>query len=917
MLSVRNLTKTYKLGKRKNSKSIVALNNVSVDFPDKGLVFLLGKSGSGKSTLLNAIGGLDTFDSGEIIIKGKSSSEFKQSDFDSYRNTFIGFIFQEYNILNEFTVGKNLALALELQGKRAEREDVERLLEQVDLKDYYKRKPNQLSGGQKQRVAIARALIKDPEIIMADEPTGALDSNTGKQVMDTLKELSKKKLVIIVSHDREFAEIYGDRVIELKDGKIIKDETKNLKVAQKTESGVSFIGNKIIHIKKGQRITQADLLAINKMIIANVANEETLISFDSDTNKDVKKSAFITNDGNREVFEKTKDEDIKRKNHNPKDFKLIKSKLKKNDAFKVGVSSLKHKPFKLLFTVLLASIAFCMFGIVDTLASFNQARSIYDSIEALELKTLAVSKYDNTSSSYNNSLTLSDEDITSFNELDDNYKFQPVIASGTNFSYEYTVDDGSGEWTTNLDYQYSTETAKKYPLRTINDISGIMGLNANTASYYNLRLSYGRYPENEAEICISQNMYNALVDNSDNVSSWQDIVDKKITLNLYLNQNYHNFLVVGVVKNDTNMTDYENLDISEDSNMFSQMMYNSEFETVIKYGLINMCYVKSETFNTLSENYSSENIRYEAGLRFENGSTCNSYSTNNVNIIEDIEDSKLDYITFKPGKNKDNMSTYDIVINADHYMIFNCLDSEEFKTKVMTEDLKLNLYRDFPYDDDGIQPNYSLNIVGVSNYGYSFIKNEMYVKMFGGYDYAITRLTDNRSSNKTIIDYVNNYNSNNIGLKVQFKSTPIFDNFGDTIEDLSAPLLYVGLALAVFAGFMLMNFISTSISYKKREIGVLRAIGARGKDVFSIFFSESFVICLMNFFVSTIGCIIACIFINRGIIVDLGFSITLLSFGIRQIVLLFGVSLLVAFISTFFPVYSIAKKNPIDSINNR
>ena len=127
----------------------------------------------------------------------------------------------------------------------------------------------------------------------------------------------------------------------------------------------------------------------------------------------------------------------------------------------------------------------------------------------------------------------------------------------------------------------------------------------------------------------------------------------------------------------------------------------------------------------------------------------------------------------------------------------------------------------------------------------------------------------------------------------------------------------VPLGFAIFASLMLMSFITTSISYKKREIGVLRAIGARGKDVFSIFFSESFVICLMNFFVSAVGCIIACTFINRVIIVDLGFSITLFSFGVRQIVLLFGVSLLVAFISTFLPVYGIAKKNPIDSINNR
>ena len=218
MLSVRDLTKSYKA---KGGVVTKALDGVSIDFPERGMVFILGKSGSGKSTLLNVTGGLDRPDSGEIIVKGKSSKDFTAADFDSYRNTFIGFIFQEYNILSEFNVEQNIALALQLQGKKNDKAAVEALLEKVDLSGYGHRKPNTLSGGQKQRVAIARALIKDPEIIMADEPTGALDSKTGKDIMDTLKKLSKEKLVIIVSHDLDFAEQYADRIVEMKDGKII------------------------------------------------------------------------------------------------------------------------------------------------------------------------------------------------------------------------------------------------------------------------------------------------------------------------------------------------------------------------------------------------------------------------------------------------------------------------------------------------------------------------------------------------------------------------------------------------------------------------------------------------------------------------------------------------------------------------
>ena len=189
-LEVKNLKKAYKI---KKADPVMALDGVSLTFPEKGLVFILGKSGSGKSTLLNVMGGLDTADSGEIIINGKSSKDFESSELDSYRNTYLGFIFQEYNILNDFTVRDNIALALELQHKKADDEAINNILQEVDLTGFAKRKPNELSGGQKQRVAIARALVKNPKILFADEPTGALDSATGLAVFETLKKLSKTR----------------------------------------------------------------------------------------------------------------------------------------------------------------------------------------------------------------------------------------------------------------------------------------------------------------------------------------------------------------------------------------------------------------------------------------------------------------------------------------------------------------------------------------------------------------------------------------------------------------------------------------------------------------------------------------------------------------------------------------------------
>lgn len=233
MIELKNVSKIYKSKKGNNTQ---ALDNVTLKFDNKGMNFILGKSGSGKSTLLNIIGGLDKYDSGDMIILGKSSKDFNQADFDSYRNTYIGFVFQEFNILEDYDVYENIVLALQLQQKVVDKKKIDKLLEKLELIELKHRKVNELSGGQKQRVAIARALIKDPKIILADEPTGNLDSTTGKQVMDLLKEISKEKLVVVVSHDNESANVYGDRIIEIKDGTVINDIRKKNEISENVEN---------------------------------------------------------------------------------------------------------------------------------------------------------------------------------------------------------------------------------------------------------------------------------------------------------------------------------------------------------------------------------------------------------------------------------------------------------------------------------------------------------------------------------------------------------------------------------------------------------------------------------------------------------------------------------------------------------
>lgn len=221
MLQINDIHKQYKTGDLIQN----ALDGVSLAFRDSEFVAILGPSGSGKTTLLNIIGGLDRYDSGDLIIDGVSTKKYKDRDWDSYRNHSIGFVFQSYNLIPHQTILANVELALTISGvpKGERRERSIKMLKKVGLADHIHKLPNQLSGGQMQRVSIARALVNNPQIVLADEPTGALDTQTGIQVMELLKEVAKDRLVIMVTHNPDLAEQYATRIVRVQDGKVLTD----------------------------------------------------------------------------------------------------------------------------------------------------------------------------------------------------------------------------------------------------------------------------------------------------------------------------------------------------------------------------------------------------------------------------------------------------------------------------------------------------------------------------------------------------------------------------------------------------------------------------------------------------------------------------------------------------------------------
>ena len=246
MLKLKNITKIYKTG----TFTQKALNKVSINFRENEFVSILGPSGSGKTTLLNIVGGLDKYDSGDLIINETSTKKYKDRDWDTYRNHRIGFIFQSYNLIPHQSVLSNVELALTLSGvsKKERKKRAIKALKEVGLSDHIHKRPNQLSGGQMQRVAIARALINNPDILLADEPTGALDSETSVQIMNLLKKISKDKLVIMVTHNPELAKEYSNRIISLKDGEVTNDtnpydgkEKIDFKKSKTKKTSMSFL----------------------------------------------------------------------------------------------------------------------------------------------------------------------------------------------------------------------------------------------------------------------------------------------------------------------------------------------------------------------------------------------------------------------------------------------------------------------------------------------------------------------------------------------------------------------------------------------------------------------------------------------------------------------------------------------------
>ncbi|MBR6697630.1 MAG: ATP-binding cassette domain-containing protein [Lachnospiraceae bacterium] len=935
MLETKELYKVYK---PKKGVPVVALNKVSLKFPEKGMIFLLGKSGSGKSTLLNLLGGLDKYDGGDIIIKDVSSKDFKQSDFDSYRNTYVGFIFQEYNILDEFSVGANIALAIELQGRKATDEEINKILEDVDLAGYGNRKPNELSGGQKQRVAIARALVKNPQIIMADEPTGALDSNTGRQIFDTLKKLSKDKLVIIVSHDREFSELYADRIIELSDGNVISDvETVDNASDEKLDydeiyQGLNFVGD-TIEIAPGYHLTEEDRIEINKYIDQIKENSAQIVVS--------KKTKFA------KKFVETNQDRIAHEDSTP--FKTIKSKLPLKSAFKIGVSALQYKKVRLVFTILLSCIAFGLFDLADTFGAYDHVKTCTKSLIDSNVKTASLRKSVKEGdgqysyySDWNTGITATDMAKL---ENDLGIDFIPVIETL----------DASVRANVNWDELYKENENMSYNIY-LEEFTGYSYLDKASMDSFGYSLVAGNLPAKDDEIAISVyaymtfekcgyknidfEQYDDLVHGKEEqedseyikITKYEDMLGKTLIIDGV------EYKISGIV--DTNL-DFERyaplMDVknyASTADMLLAYALSSEFDYEVYNGLPSVVMI---TENRMKQVAAKKIVSVRpSNIDYEFTDSSNSIWIYSYAFANDDELSKIDNIVWADSP-KTKLGEKEIVLSAsqvEHYMgnVEYDVTTEEGIKKLAKEASTINLQL-LKYDwssNTGTQTTHSgYKIVGIVNdfvsKSYSggdmvtFVSDELYsefdTRSVGEYDYVVGAMPEDKDDIRKFVEYA--YADEDIRYSIQNAVIYELDTVDEVLKVMSKVFFWIGVFFAIFASILLANFIATSVAYKKQEIGILRAIGSRSNDVFRIFFSESFVIAMINFVLASIGVGGLAALINWFIRTRLGILVTILSFGIRQIVLIFVISILVAAVASFLPVKKIASKKPIDAIRNR
>ena len=888
MLQIRDIRKTYSTGKVR----VEALKGISIDFPEKGLVFIVGKSGSVKSTLLNIIGGLDKMSSGEIVIDGKSTTQFSKSDFDAFRNYYIGFIFQDFNLIDEISVYDNISLALKIQAKGHDTNTIEDALKMVGLEGLGYRKPNELSGGQRQRVSIARALVKDPNIILADEPTGALDSKTGEALILTLKNLSKDKLVIVVTHDEDLAFNYGDEIIEIKDGQISNHIVSNdeLVINNKEEILPNLVKYHFNgEIKSEEEITSKLKEDVTNYVCINTSKETVSLAYSDAFPYLYERKDEVTRfkEKDEEIKELIKTEDKKIKNR---------AKIKIKECIKMAFQNFKRRKRRFSSLIVLSILSLYLFSLGWLFSTINIPNIVANKTSELNAPLNYISKT-NDDYWYGSKEAISEEERKSLIR-----KYGQEFANSVSSNLYYGNPESNS--TSSFAMQYFTGVIEINDVLDLNlDVIGSSTPNDNEiiitdyAASELVRTGYVGYKNNELGIIYLDKI--------------EDVINTSLAIeNAYEKYNYYK--IVGIV--DTDYEKYQHL-ISSNSiiNLLSEEASN--FET-LKEHVYSKIFVKNGFFDNntslnLSNNegelelkcsYYYQGYQYESGLYYyyNNKEGYDSY----IKTIDNLGEHEVVY-----GEIPSKLNKNQVVISYDQiqYMIDGNTTIDEFMTTFKGVNLTFHKHSD--YTDIEILKDIEIVAVVTSDntyIDYLFVSDELF-------EFFIEKIKKVQFS-ELVFALPSNKDASNMILKELHdegydigKICEVDYYIKDLIDLIGPVLIYVSIFFSVFAFLVILNFMANSVKVRRKEIGILRSMGARNSDILKIFGTEIVIMSIIIFLVSIFFVSSTINSINNvyaGVI-----SLTIFK---SLFIYLVGLSFLV--VAAIIPLISILKHNPIDAI---
>ncbi|MCL2631285.1 MAG: ATP-binding cassette domain-containing protein [Firmicutes bacterium] len=892
MIELKNITKIYK---DKKGREVHALNGVSYKFPKTGLIFLVGKSGSGKSTMLNILGLLDAYTEGNLLIGGKDSATLSARERDTYRALNIGFVFQDFHIIEKYTISQNISLALEISNQEASKEQITSALEKVGLAGFENRFAHRISGGQKQRVAIARAIVKSPAVILADEPTGNLDSVTSGEIFTLLRELAKESLVIVISHDTESAHKYAEQIVELEDGKI-----------KEIISGGGY--TETVHLSSNA----VDGEEINKLISEN---KRVII---------VKKTELP--------------KEAEPWQAHPVDLSK-KTRLPLKSSFKITMLSVKAKWIRMVFTVLLSMFSIAFFGFADMVAQYSTVGILAQELERSELPFVPVALMETKDYSVlqvREKCTVDKESLDRFRqtglEFAEQYSFSRVVPLSLATPFPDTRI-ARHLWDDKINGVIETPNAEFLGLNVVGDFPQ----NTNEVMITNYMLEI--YKRFGAKLWTGEEWTETAINSFEDirggiVPTWSEVLRVKI---------------VGMVEFDLSL--FEQLaELALTSNRITD-----EIRALLPQ-------VQSAKTTHLNNYFALPGFfkGQEAGYRTVDGAIFDLTLTlpNEENTTGITVEGGMFHIYgesfFSPTALHPSW-----LPPANPITSFNTVNFKSANLKgrqvVMSIMLLLELI------PEELHENYFDLIAD----GGAYIDFYMGEKHLGEFEIIATYQTDHNLNQRTFYPSLEFYEFFSSGfpeaepvspniILVPAVTAPQRLNVLNRIESLgtwggldefgeqttlsfalwggSAQLIYhidnmfslfisvfrlASLLFAVFAMLITYSFIAGSIKARKRDIGILRSLGASQKDIAGVFITEGAIIAVLKIIFSSLLLYLGFVLLNRFFISKLGYiaeTYTLVSFTFRQVLLMGAVTIAGVAMSIFLPILQIARKQPVEVI---